>query len=115
MKLGVKSQIFAGLAVAALFVNVVVAGDHGGGHGGASGEACVGFGPQTPRDIDHLVGDNKRLFTIAPPSTEMNLCNIHFHENAEHKAKAFSIYAGDGNHGYDSGYLMWYQQEAEQG
>ena len=30
MELGVKSQIFAGLAVAALSVNVVVAGDHGG-------------------------------------------------------------------------------------
>jgi len=76
---------------------------HGMGHG-TSGKACVGFGPQTPRDIDSLAGENKRMFSMAPPSTEMNLCNIHFHENAEHKAKDFSIYAGDGNHGYDSGY-----------
>jgi len=77
---------------------------HGSSHGSATGKACVGFGPQTPRDIDSLGGDNKRKFAMAPPSAEMNLCNIHFHENAEHKAKAFSIYAGDGDHGYDSGY-----------
>lgn len=66
--------------------------------------ACEGFGPQTPRDIDNLKGENKRIFSIAPPASEMNLCNIHFHENAEHKAADFSIYAGDGHNGYDSGY-----------
>ena len=32
------------------------------------------------------------------------MINIHFHENAEHKAKDFSIYAGDGHEGYNSGY-----------
>lgn len=68
------------------------------------GKACEGFGPQTPRDIDNLGGTNKRIFSLAPASTEMNLCNIHFHENAEHKSKEFSIYAGDGDHGYNSGY-----------
>ena len=83
---------------------------HGMGHGTA-GKACVGFGPQTPRDIDSMAGENKRSFTMAPPSTEMNLCNIHFHENAEHKAKDFSIYAGDGNHGYDSGYQCGISKE----
>ncbi|MBF0249548.1 MAG: cadmium carbonic anhydrase [Alphaproteobacteria bacterium] len=71
----------------------------------ASGEVCTGFGPQTPRDIDFYQGENPRTFTIAPPSTEMNLCNIHFHENAEHKGSGFMLYAGDGDgHGYDSGY-----------
>lgn len=60
---------------------------------------CSGFGPQTPRDIDQLSGDNKRVFSLAPPSDEMNLCNIHFHNNAEHKAKDFSISAGDGKYG----------------
>ncbi|RLL55531.1 hypothetical protein D8Y20_01095 [Mariprofundus sp. EBB-1] len=65
----------------------------------------VGFGPQSPRDIDAVAGKNKRIFSQAPASTEMNLCNIHFHKNAEHKAKAFSIYAGNGNgEGYQSGY-----------
>lgn len=76
---------------------------HGSHH--ASGAACVGFGPQTPRDIDSLIGENRVSFAAAPSADKMNLCNIHFHENAEHKAKAFSIYAGDGDgHGYDSGY-----------
>ena len=64
-----------------------------------------GFGPQTPRDIDAVEGRNQRIFSEAPASTEMSLCNIHFHKNAEHKAKAFSIYAGNGNgEGYQSGY-----------
>lgn len=54
-------------------------------------EGCQGFGPQTPRDIDQLAGTNPRSFSLAPPSSELNLCNIHFHQNAEHKAAAFSI------------------------
>lgn len=67
--------------------------------------ACQGFGPQTPRDIDSLKGENKRISTKAPPASKLNLCNIHFHKNAEHKTKAFAIYAGDGDgHGYESGY-----------
>ena len=70
----------------------------------APGKACVGYGPQTPRDIDNLDGENKRIFSIAPSYKDMNLCNIHFHVNAEHKAKDFSIYAGDGDHGYGGGY-----------
>jgi len=35
----------------------------------------------------------------------MNLCNIHFHKNAEHKGGEFTEYAGNGDgHGYQSGY-----------
>jgi hypothetical protein len=35
----------------------------------------------------------------------MNLCNIHFHKNAEHKGGEFTKYAGNGDgHGYLSGY-----------
>lgn len=64
-----------------------------------------GFGPQSPRDIDSSAGNNGRLFDAAPPYTEMNLCNIHFHKNAEHKGGEFTRYAGNGNgHGYQSGY-----------
>ncbi|MGL5290306.1 MAG: delta-class carbonic anhydrase, partial [Vibrionaceae bacterium] len=55
-----------------------------------------GFGPQSPRDIDDLNGKNQRHFSIAPPSSQMNLCNIHFHKNAEHKGGEFTEYAGDG-------------------
>ncbi len=63
---------------------------------------CAHSGPQTPRDIDSLHGENKRIFSIAPDHTEMNLCNIHLHVNAEHKAKNFSILASSDskNHGF---------------
>ena len=71
---------------------------------GSKFDTCQNFGPQTPRDIDSHEGTNDVIFGMAPPASEMNLCNIHFHEGAEHKAKAFSIYAGDGKDGYDSGY-----------
>jgi len=64
-----------------------------------------GFGPQSPRDIDQLAGTNQQLFTVAPPYTEMNLCNIHFHKNAEHKGGEFTEYAGNGDgNGNNSGY-----------
>ena len=64
-----------------------------------------GFGPQSPRDIDLIKGNNQRLFSLAPAYTKMNLCNIHFHENAEHKGGEFTTYAGNGDgHGYGSGY-----------
>ena len=66
--------------------------------------ACTGFGPQTPRDIDSTAGENKLFISAAPSSENMNLCNIHFHNNAEHKAKAFAIYAGEGDHGHGGGY-----------
>lgn len=87
----------------ALLSSALLAGSSHGSHDSEEG-ACKGFGPQTPRDIDSVTGGNDRLFSIAPSSKDMNLCNIHFHENAEHKSKEFSIYAGDGDHGYDSGY-----------
>lgn len=58
-----------------------------------SSDVCEGFGPQTPRDIAMTGGRNSVVFPMAPPSSEMNLCNIHFHNGAEHKAPAFSIAA----------------------
>lgn len=64
-----------------------------------------GFGPQSPRDIDTILGSNTLEFNNAPSYKEMNLCNIHFHENAEHKGGEFTKYAGNGNgHGFGSGY-----------
>ena len=54
--------------------------------GDDAGKACVGYGPQTPRDIDKLGGKNKRIFALAPSDKEMNLCNIHCHKYVEHKA-----------------------------
>jgi hypothetical protein len=71
----------------------------------AANTAGKGFGPQAPRDIDTLSGNNKRLFGQAPASSAMNLCNIHFHKNAEHKGGEFTTYAGNGDgKGYQSGY-----------
>ena len=64
-----------------------------------------GFGPQSPRDIDSVSGSNKIVFNLAPAYTSMNLCNIHFHKNAEHKGGEFAKYAGNGDgHGYMTGY-----------
>ena len=64
-----------------------------------------GFGPQSPRDIESMVGTNDRAFEAAPSYTEMNLCNIHFHKNAEHRGGEFTTYAGNGDgKGYHSGY-----------
>jgi len=71
----------------------------------ASNTKGKGFGPQSPRNIDIVAGNNPRLFNTAPVSTEMNLCNIHFHKNAEHKGGEFTKYAGNGDgHGFQSGY-----------
>ncbi|WP_136678594.1 delta-class carbonic anhydrase [Neptunomonas sp. XY-337] len=64
-----------------------------------------GFGPQAPRDIDAVAGANTVSFGRAPVYTQMNLCNIHFHKNAEHRGGEFTRYAGNGDgHGYQSGY-----------
>jgi len=64
-----------------------------------------GFGPQSPHDIDAAAGSNPLSFNAAPASAKMNLCNIHFHKNAEHKGGEFTKYAGNGDgHGYQSGY-----------
>jgi len=113
-----------------LLATPALAGEHGGHHASGHAEAGSGhhvvvadkviagqrkalakntkgkgFGPQSPRDIDAVAGKNKRIFSAAPASTEMSLCNIHFHKNAEHKAKDFAIHAGNGNgEGYQSGY-----------
>lgn len=64
-----------------------------------------GFGPQSPRDLAKKYGSNQRIFGFAPAYKKMNLCNIHFHKNAEHKGGEFTLFAGHGDgHGYESGY-----------
>ena len=65
-----------------------------------------GFGPQSPRDLNSVLGTNKRSFSEAPAHTAMNLCNIHFHKNAEHKGGEYTTYAGNGNgKGFETGYI----------
>ena len=50
---------------------------------------------------------NNRAFGSVPAYAEMNLCNIHFHKNAEHKGGEFTKYAGNSDgQGYQSGYVF---------
>ena len=83
----------AGLAVSMIAL-VMTAG------GAAFGQdVCQNFGPQTPRDISVKAGSNPRPAPLAPAASAMNLCNIHFHSNAEHKGPGFKVFAGKGEHG----------------
>lgn len=98
MGLPFAAPVFAGGGHApAAASNNAHAGEHGGAQG--AGALCQGYGPQTPRDISIHEGRNARLFTLAPPAADMNLCNIHMHTNAEHRGPGFSISAGEGPHG----------------
>lgn len=65
----------------------------------ASEDLCLTMGPQTPRDISSKIGLNTTMFDMAPASTEMNLCNIHTHTNAEHKGPGFEVFVNDTDNG----------------
>ena len=65
----------------------------------ASAELCVHMGPQTPRDIASATGLNTEAFPLAPQPSEMNLCNIHTHTNAEHKGPGFSVFVSAADDG----------------
>ena len=67
----------------------------------ANAELCLDMGPQAPRDIGNPQGLNEEAFPMAPAPSEMNLCNIHTHTNAEHKGPGFSIFV---SHEDDGGY-----------
>ena len=64
-----------------------------------SAELCVGMGPQTPRDISATSGLNTEAFPLAPSASELNLCNIHTHTNAEHKGPGFAMFVSDADDG----------------
>lgn len=115
-----KTNIFAVLITVSLVPVCVSAKDnHSSTHAQVSDQVIAhqrdmlatstkdkGFGPQSPRDIDSSTGNNSIAFSTAPAFAEMNLCNIHFHKNAEHKGGEFTKYAGNGDgHGYQSGYM----------
>lgn len=65
----------------------------------ASEALCTDMGPQTPRDITSTMGLNMTMFEMAPPASELNLCNIHTHTNAEHKGPGFSVFVNDSDSG----------------
>jgi hypothetical protein len=88
------TTLISGLLTSLFAANALAASSKSGGTGVSVNDnpkVCKGFGPQAPRDIDSLVGTNKRMYTQSADSSQMNLCNIHFHAQAEHKAKDFSI------------------------
>ena len=64
-----------------------------------SGDLCTDYGPQTPRDITSAVGLNMADFPTAENVTDLNLCNIHTHTNAEHKGPGFSVFVNDTDNG----------------
>lgn len=111
-------MLFVVVTAAAIPFNVIAKDAHSDGHDAVSDTVITqqrhnlakntggkGFGPQSPRDIDSANGSNNIAFNAAPASSQMNLCNIHFHKNAEHKGGEFTTYAGNGDgHGYLSGY-----------
>jgi hypothetical protein len=72
----------------------------------AEATADAGFGPQSPRDLRYTVGGNARVFSMAPAASQMNLCNIHFHDGAEHAGGQFSTFRGNGDgEGWGTGYV----------
>ena len=98
-KLFATTMLCAATVLTAVFAETQVADDviAEQRHALAESTESAGFGPQAPRDLDSASGTNTRAFEQAPPYTEMNLCNIHFHENAEHRGGEFTKYAGNGD------------------
>ncbi len=71
----------------------------------AAATAGRGYGPQSPRDLGAAEGNNARFFGASPDIRKMALCDIHFHENAEHKGGEFTTFAGNGDgKGYGTGF-----------
>lgn len=111
----IKAQRTATLSVIAIITATTVVAD---GHAEVADDVIAtqraalaantdgqGFGPQAPRDLTSMVGENLRSFNEAPAYTEMNLCNIHFHEGAEHKGGEFTTFLGNGDgKGYGTGF-----------
>lgn len=63
---------------------------------------CDQAGPQAPRDITDKAGSNSVSFAVAPPAADMNLCNLHLHRYAEHRAPGYTELESDGEH---TGYI----------
>lgn len=111
MKISIKtiavSASLTALAGAAIAANETVSDDVVAAQRAnlAASTDGAGFGPQSPRDLDTLTGANTLVFEEAPEYTQMNLCNIHFHKNAEHRGGDFTTYAGNGDgKGFGTGY-----------
>ena len=117
--MNMKKEVMVTLLAAVLLPMHAIAKDYGNGAHSTVSDGIIakqreklaentigkGFGPQSPRDIDAILGNNQRSFSEAPSSSQMNLCNIHLHKNAEHKGGEFTEYAGNGDgHGFQTGF-----------
>ena len=112
-----STQRFLTLAAALTVPLAAMAGGHSAGPVGddviaeqranlATNTAGKGYGPQSPRNIDSAAGTNTIIYNQAPPYEQMNLCNIHFHKNAEHSGGEFSRFAGNGDgKGNETGFM----------
>ena len=87
------SQLFGAVVGLVMMGSAVFA--HADKHAHDDAAVCSDFGPQTPRDISNTAGMNATLFELAPEVSNMNLCNIHTHTNAEHMGPGFSVFVGD--------------------
>ena len=93
------ATLFSAAVLAVGFVSSSVMASEPSHTHAVDGPVCEGAGPQTPRDIDSKTGGNKVAVPIAPKYQDLNLCNIHFHNGAEHKAADYSVALGDNPHG----------------
>ncbi|MBI1384006.1 MAG: cadmium carbonic anhydrase [Rhizobiales bacterium] len=79
----------------------------------------VEAGPQSPRHIDAIFeGTNRSYFEPAPHSTELNLCNLHYHLSAEHRSFGFVNFARYGGTGFEcssTNYMAEAQKQAYAG
>jgi len=85
------ARVVAGAAMTTILAAPAMAG-------GGSKISCDDAGPQAPRDITSVTGSNPVSFGVAPPAVDMNLCDIHFHRYAEHRAAGYTEIAGEGEH-----------------
>ncbi len=106
-------RVIAGGALAALAATVVVHAQvpnhkQEAGHAAKAEHAHVpvpsvscspqSVGPQSPRDINRKGGENKTAFSVAKSWGDMQLCNAHFHKNAEHRGAGFMKVAATSGH-----------------
>ena len=55
--------------------------------------------PQSPRGLTKFGGKNLIEFPLALAYSQLNLCNIHTHTNAEHKGPGFTVDLGKHENG----------------
>lgn len=96
---GIPFQLlFRGLVAIAALTGIAASAPAFAKDSGGEKPMCEIAGPQSPRDVTATAGNNNPpKFSLAPEAEDMQLCNIHFHKNAEHKAKGYPHLVGEGD------------------